>query len=301
MKKIIIHGGCGAREDRNAKFRDYHDHLMVIIDKVYDHLDRLDDAIETAVFAAMLLEDDPLFNAGTGAKLQQDGKIRLSASIMDSQHNKFAGVINVENIQNPSQMARLLLHQHNSVLCGEKASDYAHQVLKLPFYDPMTAHRLEEYKALKEGYTGTIGVVALDSHGHICAITSTGGAGFELPGRVGDSPTVAGNFASSLMGISCTGIGEHIVNKAVAAKIHTRVADGMPLDKAVAKSIDESNADADYVGLIALDYHGNIVTGSTKIAQTLYAYADQDRKVSFYRSENSPKFWHCCYGHGIKG
>ena len=45
--------------------------------------------------------------------------------------------------------------------------------------------------------------------------------------RVWDSPTVAGNFANECMGISYTGIGEYIINQAVAAKIVTRVKDGM--------------------------------------------------------------------------
>ncbi|MDE4948917.1 isoaspartyl peptidase/L-asparaginase, partial [Francisella tularensis subsp. holarctica] len=97
------------------------------------------------------------------------------------------------------------------------------------------------------------------------------------PGRVGDSPTVAGNFANESMGISCTGIGEHIINQAVAAKIAPRVKDGMSLLAAVDKSIAESDRLGDYVGLIAIDKHGNICSGSTSISQTLDAYADGEQ------------------------
>lgn len=282
MQKLIIHGGCGAREDSSIHFSKYHEHLVRIIKEAYTFLGKTNNAIDTALFAARLLEDNPIFNAGTGSRLQQDGQIRMSASIMESVHNKFAAVINVQNVQYPSDIANKLMNQHHSILGGEMATKFAHEVLHVPFYNPMTERRYQEYLELKKGLTGTIGVVALDDSGVICAITSTGGAGFEIPGRIGDSPTVAGNFASKIMGISCTGIGEHIVNQAVAAKTHTRVLDGMGLDFAVKKAIEESDVSNDYVGLIALDAKGNIATGSTKIAQTLYAYHDGKDSRTFF-------------------
>jgi L-asparaginase len=282
MQRIIIHGGCGAREEPNTPFAAYHVNLLPIIQAAREHLAKTNDAIATALMAAKLLEDNPIFNAGTGSRVQQDGQIRMSASYMDSIHNKFAGVINIQNVQYPSQVAHALHRQHHSILSGEHATNYAYTTLKMPPFNPMTDKRWQEYLSLKQGLTGTIGVVVLDDNGVICAITSTGGAGFEVPGRVGDSPTVAGNFASQIMGVSCTGIGEQIVNKAIAAKVHTRVCDGMSLQQAVERSIAESQADDDYVGLIALDHLGNICTGTTSIAQTLYAYFDGTSFKTFY-------------------
>ncbi len=282
MKKIIIHGGCGAREDASTTFFDYHEHLKPIVEKAYQYLIENNNAIEAALFAARLLEDDPIFNAGTGSRVQQDGQIRMSASIMDSVHNKFAAVINIQNVQHPVDVARALMAQHHSILGGEQVTKFAHEELNVPSYNPMTERRYQEYLELKKGQAGTIGVVALDDNGVICAITSTGGAGFEVPGRVGDSPTVAGNFASKSMGISCTGIGEHIINQAVASKTHTRVQDGLALSKAIDKAIVESDELGDYVGLIALDQYGNIASGSTKIAQTLYAYHDGIKSKTFF-------------------
>lgn len=274
MKRIIIHGGCGAREELSTPFSVYHDNLLPIIKEAHQFLEKSNNAIETALLAARLLEDNPVFNAGTGSRVQQDGQIRMSSSYMDSNKNKFSGVINIQNVRYPSMVAYELHKQHHSILSGEHAVRYAHEQLQIPPYNPMTEKRWQEYLELKRGLTGTIGVVVLGNDGVICAITSTGGAGFEAPGRVGDSPTVAGNFASSVMGISCTGIGEEIINKAVAAKVHTRVKDGMDLQEAITRSIEESDLDDDYVGLIAIDQFGNIDTGSTKVAQTLYAYFD---------------------------
>ncbi len=274
MKRIIIHGGCGAREEPSTPFEAYHEHLLPIIKQANEYLEKTNDAVKTALLAARLLEDDTIFNAGTGSRVQQDGQIRMSASYMDSKKNKFSGVINIQNVQYPSEVAFELQSQHHSILSGEHATNHAYQKLKMKPYNPMTDKRWNEYLELKKGLTGTIGVVVLDDNGVICAITSTGGAGFEVPGRVGDSPTVAGNFASKVMGISCTGIGEEIVNKSVAAKVHTRVLDGTSLNDAINKSVAESNVDGDYVGMIAIDALGNVCTGTTTVAQTLYAYYD---------------------------
>jgi len=281
MQRIIIHGGCGAREDLNTPFEAYHENLLPIIQAAREFLEQSNDAIQTALFAARLLENNPIFNAGTGSRVQQDGQIRMSASYMDSRKNKFAGVINIQNVQHPSAVAYALHNQHHSILSGEYATKHAYENLQMMPYNPMTEKRWQEYLELKRGLTGTIGVVVLDDSGVLCAITSTGGAGFEVPGRVGDSPTVAGNFASAVMGISCTGIGEEIVNKAIATKVHTRVLDGMPLNEAVNRAIAESNVDGDYAGLIAIDAKGNICTGTTTIAQTLYAYYDGNEYKTF--------------------
>lgn len=274
MKRIIIHGGCGAIEDKNTSFQTYHEHLIPIIQSSYAMLEKTNNAIEAALLAASLLEDDPLFNAGTGSKVQQDGEIRMSASYMDSVKNKFAGVINIQNVRYPSKVAYALHHETHSILASGCATKYAHKQLDMPLHNPLTENRWQEYLENKKGVSGTIGVVALDDNGIICAITSTGGVGFETPGRVGDSPTVAGNYASGLMGVSCTGIGEEIINKAVAAKIHTRVLDGMSLQDSIDKTIKESDLDNEYIGLIALDKIGNIYSASTKVARALYAYHD---------------------------
>src|SRR5690606_20778574 len=91
--------------------------------------------------------------------------------------------------------------------------------------------RREEYNAkLAATGTGTVGCVAIDANRNLAAATSTGGKGFEIPGRISDSATVAGNYVNQHCGVSLTGVGEDIVSGAVAAKIVTRVTDGMSLE-----------------------------------------------------------------------
>ena len=130
---------------------------------------------------------------------------------------------------------------------------------------------------------GTVGIVALDKKANIVAGTSTGGIGNETPGRVSDSPTVAGTYASSKAGVSCTGIGEQITQQAAAAKIVIRVEDGMTLSEAFSKTIIESNYFNYSFGLISLDANGHIKVGKTAaLGEVYYAYHNGEVIETFY-------------------
>ncbi len=61
------------------------------------------DAVEAAVAA---LEDDPLFNAGTGAVLCRDGRVRLDAAVMDGSRLAAGAVAALERMPNPVRVAR---------------------------------------------------------------------------------------------------------------------------------------------------------------------------------------------------
>ena len=105
---------------------------------------------------------------------------------------------------------------------------------------------------------GTVGCVAFDANGHIAAASSTGGKGSEVPGRISDSATTAGNYATEFCGVSCTGIGEDIVSASVATKIVTRVSDGFSIEKAFEKTFAELKVIDGCCGAIAIDNKGNI-------------------------------------------
>ena len=123
------------------------------------------------------------------------------------------------------------------LLSGKGAQNFAREH-GFDYYNPEIPQRRWEYeKRLSDSIRlGTVGCVALDLHGDLAAATSTGGKGFEIPGRVSDSATAAGNYSNSFAGISCTGVGEDIVSGAVAVKIVTRVTDGLSLHYATEKN-----------------------------------------------------------------
>ncbi|RZJ66219.1 MAG: asparaginase [Flavobacterium sp.] len=256
--KIIIHGGFFSESATNHETKTAKQNALKRIAKEsFEHLES-HSALETVVFAVALLEDDELFNAGIGSQIQSDGKIRMSASIMDGDSQKFSGVINIQDVKNPVHVAQMLLDSEDKVLGGDGATSFARK-LGFEVFSTEIPQRRAEYEAKKAPTgTGTVGCVALDKLGRIAVATSTGGKGFEIPGRISDSATVAGNYANQLCGVSLTGVGEDIVSGAVAAKIVTRVTDGFTLKDAFAKTFDELKPFDGFAGAIAIDREGNV-------------------------------------------
>ncbi|QPH37786.1 isoaspartyl peptidase/L-asparaginase [Pedobacter endophyticus] len=257
--KLIIHGGFFSESSTNQETKKAkQDALAHIVTLGHDYL-KTHTALETAVYTVALLEDNDLFNAGIGSQIQSDGKIRLSASLMDGKTGKFSGVINVEDVKNPISVAEHLLPYDDRVLSDIGAQDFARKN-GFAHFSPVTPQRQAEYEAKlnQQNNKGTVGCVALDTEGNLAAATSTGGKGFEIPCRVSDSATVAGNFANEFAAISCTGVGEDIVSAALAAKIVTRVTDGFSLKDATDKSFDELKAIDGFAGTIGITVDGEI-------------------------------------------
>ena len=256
--KIIIHGGFFSESLTNQEIKHAkQEALAEIVQKSYDYLET-HTALQTSVYAVSLLEDCELFNAGLGSQIQSDGKIRLSASLMDGKTEKFSGVINIEDVKNAIQVAEKLMSEDDRVLSGSGALEYARQN-GFEYFNSETPQRRKEYEEKLSASIGlgTVGCVAFKD-GSIAAATSTGGKGFEIPGRVSDSATVAGNFANGYAGISCTGVGEDIVSAGLSVKIVTRVTDGMSLEEASRKSFEELKPFDGFAGIIGITSDGEI-------------------------------------------
>lgn len=256
--KLIIHGGFFSESatDNHTKLAKQQA-LRNIAADAFEYL-KEHTAVETVVYAVSLLEDDVLFNAGMGSQIQGDGKIRMSASLMDGHLQRMSGVINIENVKNPVRVAALLQDFDDKTLGGEGATTFARSN-GFPEYSVDTPARRTEYeKKLQSKGTGTVGCVAIDAEGRLAVATSTGGKGFEMPGRISDSATVAGNYANRHCAVSLTGVGEDIVCNATAAKIVTRVTDGFTLGEAFDKTFGELAEIDGFAGAIAIDQDGNI-------------------------------------------
>ncbi len=270
IPKLIIHGGAGDSPESKGGVAEARASLYRVLEAVYPLLWEGASALEAVVKACTMLEDDPRFNAGTGSVLQSDGQIRMSASLMDGERQSFSGVINVSRVQNPIQLAQFLQSQPDRVLSDYGSAELARE-LQIPPYNPLTDERLAEwleerrsnFQRKMAGVLGTIGAVALDRQGRLCAGTSTGGRGFERIGRVSDSATPAGNYANQYAAVSCTGIGEHILDEGLAVRIVVRVTDGMTLEQAIAKSFAEARSRQRDCGAIAIDHRGAISWGKT--------------------------------------
>ena len=187
------------------------------------------DAVEAAV---VVLEDDPVFDAGFGSHLTLDGHAECDAIVMDGATLRAGSVAALRRIRNPIRLARQVLENcPHMMLVAEGAERFASkQGLELCAPEDLIAeaehdawlkcrnskHAAAHHRGHEQG---TVGAVALDSNGSLFAATSTGGTCCKLPGRVGDSPLIGcGCYADSEVGgVSCTGYGEAIM-KVVLAK-----------------------------------------------------------------------------------
>lgn len=180
------------------------------------------DAVEAAVRA---LEDDPTFNAGTGATLTAAGDVELDASIMDGASLRCGAVAVVKDVRNPISLARAVMERTGHVfLAGPGASAFAREI-GVPACENgllVTPRQRARWQAARKGAsaskTGTVGAVARDRAGHLAAATSTGGMSMKLPGRVGDTAVIGcGTYADDALGaVSCTGHGERVIQLTLA-------------------------------------------------------------------------------------
>jgi L-asparaginase len=259
---LLIHGGAGAKAVNAERHRACVESLTRILEVTWPLLARGGSAVAAVVRAVELLENDPLYNAGLGSKIQSDGRIRMSASLMDGDRLRFSGCVNVEGVKNPVRLAKLLQTREDRVLAEGGARRFAREA-GLPFASPFTPGARADFKRRRQGKSGTVGAVALDRKHRLAAATSTGGRGFEYPHRVSDSPTAAANFANRLGAASATGVGEEIVEHAVAARICTFLEAGLPLEAATRRVLAEARRNRAQFGWIALDRHGGAQAVST--------------------------------------
>ncbi len=234
---LMVHGGAGALDhvsDDRVAVR-YLESIRVVLEHGRETLARGATAVEAVEQCASLLEDDPLFNAGCGSVLNENGKVEMDAGIMDGRDLAAGAVAAVGNIANPVQLARLVMDGSEHVLLiSEGALRFAqHCGIKLTpdhyFFTPERIKQLEQARLRgrmmldhdEEGEAqkyGTIGAVARDRDGNLAAATSTGGIVNKRSGRVGDSPVIgAGVYADNTScAVSATGYGEDFMRTVFA-------------------------------------------------------------------------------------
>ena len=187
------------------------------------------DAIEAAI---IVLEDDPVFDAGFGSHLNFDGHVECDAMVMNGATLRAGAAAALQRVKNPIRVARKILENcpHMMLVAGGAERFAKEQGIKLCKPEELVSeaereawmkcktdkHAAEHHRGHEQG---TVGAVALDAAGKLFAATSTGGTCCKLPGRVGDSPLIGcGCYADSEAGgVSCTGNGEAIM-KVVMAK-----------------------------------------------------------------------------------
>ncbi|XXT23602.1 isoaspartyl peptidase/L-asparaginase [Sorangium sp. So ce429] len=224
------------------------------------------DAVERAV---RVLEDDPLFNAGTGACLNEEGHVELDASIMEGRGLRAGAVCALSDFAEPIAIARAALEDGRHVLY---AAHGAARFARMKGFSPVgeaaliTEAAREALAAAQRGagratsWAGsTVGAVARDASGLTAAATSTGGTVNKRVGRVGDSPLIgAGTYADDEAGaVSTTGHGEGMIRLAVAHSAAERMRAGKSAVEAARGIIAHLAERLDMTGgVIAVDRDG---------------------------------------------
>jgi beta-aspartyl-peptidase (threonine type) len=237
---IAVHGGAGTilRENLSeAQRSEYEAGLAAALDTGARLLDEGGSALDAVAAAVVLLEDDPLFNAGRGATFTFEGTIELDAAIMYGRGRTAGAVAGIRSVRNPILLARQVMeHSPHVFLAGAGAEAFAreHEMETVEpgwFETPERRRQLEEFRSRKGAWFdssvkyGTVGAVARDREGHVAAATSTGGLTGKRWGRIGDSPVIgAGTYADDRAGaVSATGGGEFFMRAGAAKAICERM------------------------------------------------------------------------------
>jgi L-asparaginase / beta-aspartyl-peptidase len=278
MFGLSIHGGAGTlprAEMSGERELNYRAGLAAALDAGFAVLQAGGASLDAVTRAVMVLEDNPLFNAGRGAVFTLDGHNELDASIMDGSTLKAGAICGVTHIRNPIELARTVMEQSEYVmLSGAGAEEFAigrgFKLVPTDYFH--TAERWKQLERIRSGdgglsaltisHVGTVGAVALDSGGRLAAATSTGGMTGKRYNRIGDSPIIgAGTYADDRScAVSATGHGEIFIRAAVAHDICSRMRfGGRTLEKAVREVVlDELPALGGEGGVVAIDRGGEI-------------------------------------------
>jgi beta-aspartyl-peptidase (threonine type) len=256
---IVVHGGCGrwAAKDTPAALAGVRAAVAagrrVLVDG--------GSALDAVCAAVVVLEDNPLFNAGTGCALNRDGVAEMDAAVMTGEDLRCGGVAAITRVRNPVLVARRVMEATPHVLlAGTGATAFARQQGFVD-YDPVTRESLRRFRLRAAvASPGTVGAVALDAHGHLAAATSTGGVSLKLPGRVGDTPIPgAGNYATPHAAASATGAGELMMRTLATKRVCDGIGAGQTAQRAASAAIRALPAQAvESGGMIALDARGRV-------------------------------------------
>ncbi len=279
MTILAIHGGAGGDGEWRGltsldpeRIRCMHH----VLNSIGDALESGSiDALEAVTQAVELMEDEPLFNAGIGSVLDEDGTVTMDASIMNGAARAAGSVVNVRRIRHPIRAANYILKQGWPVMLNSEAADeFAIQngVEKVEPAWLITELRQKQWNLWKEqnarpGATdeddsvldhdlegmGTVGAVALDRDGNVAAATSTGGMTGKPKGRIGDTPIIgAGTWADTNIAVSCTGVGEAFIRTCAAHRLATKFETGLSLDDACRDVLDAVDPIGGRGGVIAV-------------------------------------------------
>ena len=288
---IVVHGGAGwSHGTSDEKQHAIKSGLKKALDTGFSILQSGGSSLDAVEAAIVILEDNPVFNAGRGSVYTAEEKQEMDASIMSGNDQDAGAVASVSRVKNPIKLARYIMeHTEHVMMAGSGAEKVAEQG-GLELVDPSyfySEDRLKSVKKQKAKKNSTVGALALDKLGNIAAGTSTGGRSNKLPGRIGDSPIIgAGTWAqNNVCGVSGTGHGEYFIRYNVAREICARMEYlNLSVGEASAQVIGQLTAIGIEGGVIVLDKNGNIsMEFNTDGMARAYRNSKGDEMIAIYK------------------
>lgn len=274
---LAIHGGAGTISKKDLtpeKENAYRQGLEEAVTGGWKILEAGGTALDAVLKSTIILEDNPLFNAGKGSVFTNRGTHEMDSALMDGKTLKAGCAAGLSTVKNPILFAqKIMLHSKHVFLGYDGAEELARTMnLELADYEYFyTEARYKKFLELQEKEKndnqvksmGTVGAVAIDNEGNLAAATSTGGMTNQMPGRIGDSPIIGtGTYANNnTCAVSCTGDGEFIIRAVTAYDISCLIEyKGLSLPEACKIALDKLKALGGSGGLIAIDKYGHVET-----------------------------------------
>lgn len=286
IAKILVHGGAGQWTGFNED--EVLAGVRAAARRGWGILQGGGSALDAVEAATVVLEDHPLFDAGFGSFVNEQGEVEMDALIGDGTTIKFGAVAAVRRVKNPIRLARLVMTETNNCFFVGDGADQLADKLGIPLIanvELITDKELAQFRerakaaAARKG-TGTVGAVAMDGQGRLAAATSTGGIPDKKKGRVGDSPIFgAGTYANPDAAASATGQGENIM-RFFLCKEAADCAHDLPAPEAVVRAMDflVQHIPVPEAGIILIDARGNLGATHTTNAMPI-AWVDRDGEV----------------------
>jgi N4-(beta-N-acetylglucosaminyl)-L-asparaginase len=238
-------------------------------------------ALDAVEQGTNFIEVDPEdWSVGYGGLPNERGVVQLDASIMDGKTYSAGAVAAIENITNPSSVARLVMERTDHLmLVGAGALEFA-KSWGFEEQELLTDRAREQWLRWRESHSdrddwgtpehlkgrdeqgahldvepaethGTVNVLAVDANGDIAGITSTSGMSYKIPGRIGDSPIIgAGLYVDNEVGAAgATGRGEDVIKSCASYYIVMRMRDGRSPQQACEDALHMIEARYQAVGL----------------------------------------------------
>ncbi len=276
---IIVHGGAG--DWPKSKQAAGLSGVRQAATRGFRFLQQGDSSIQAVEAAVLEMEDNPVFNAGSGSTLNLAGNVEADAGIMDGKTRRGAGVALLRRTRNPISLARLVMERTDHALLAGKSAERLGEAFGLPKANLRLPERVYQWKQAKrrlaKGFHGnlsrnlklirskgqsilgdTVGALAIDQNGNLAAADSTGGVSLKLPGRIGDSPILgAGLYADNRIGAAtATGVGE-IAMRFVVSKSACDAMEGLTAQQAAFQTVKRVTKLAGRgLGIVTLDRKG---------------------------------------------